>query len=59
MATEITLEVRCMGCGELIARPSDADMEMFRLGINIHNNDACAEGAELKLRLRGEVQGEY
>ena len=38
---EIVIEVRCVGCNELIAKPIECDMRLFRIGIYVHN--ACAE----------------
>jgi DNA-directed RNA polymerase subunit N (RpoN/RPB10) len=46
---EIVVEVRCHGCGKLIAKPSDADMELFRLGVHVHNTQECLDKAERKL----------
>lgn len=49
MVTYIKLDVRCVGCGELIATPSEADIELWRLGINVHQKDTCLAEAERKL----------
>ena len=56
MATEgiIKFDVRCMGCGELIRKPSDADMELFRIGVNVHKGDEdCYNKAAAKLHAGG------
>lgn len=55
MATEgiIKFDVRCLGCGELIRKPSDADMNLFRVGINIHNDQDCYIKAAAKLHAGG------
>lgn len=41
----IKFDVRCMGCGALIPKPSDADMLLFRLGVRVHNDDYCRDEA--------------
>jgi hypothetical protein len=40
---DTVVEVRCLGCKELIERPSEADMDLFRIGIRIHDRAACFE----------------
>ena len=51
MATEDTIEfnVRCLGCEKMIARPSEADMELFRQGLRVHNDNDCREMLAAKL----------
>ena len=46
---EIVVEVRCHGCDELVARPSDADMGLFRLGVHVHDRDSCRDQASDRL----------
>jgi len=38
-----------MGCKKLIEKPSDADMQLFRLGIRVHDNDECVDLVEAAL----------
>lgn len=40
-ADTIVLDVTCMGCYQAIETPSDADMELFRMGFRIHDDDNC------------------
>ena len=37
----IELRPTCMGCGNEIATPSEADMDLFRIGVRIHDSDDC------------------
>lgn len=46
----IKIDVRCIGCKELIPKPSDADLELWRLGINVHNDVDCVRKAESRLQ---------
>lgn len=46
---EIAVEVRCYGCGEQILKPADSDMELFRLGVPVHQRPSCLERANDKL----------
>jgi hypothetical protein len=54
MVTDDTIEfdVRCLGCENLIARPSEADPILFRRGLNVHKNQDCIHKATVKLEQR-------
>lgn len=54
MATEITFEVRCIGCHELVT-PQEVDWELFRLGVNVHNTEECRAKAEEKLTKSAQI----
>jgi len=47
----IKLTVRCMGCGEVIEKPSHADIDLFRNGVRVHNKDECVEQAAAKMKV--------
>ena len=49
MAKEITFEVRCIGCNELVT-PQEVDWELFRLGVHVHDSDGCRDKAEEKFQ---------
>jgi len=46
---EIVIEVRCHGCDRLIATPAEADMELFRLGIHVHDDRDCRWQLEARI----------
>ena len=46
----VELHPSCMGCGNEIATPSEADMDLFRVGIRIHDNDECFTLADSKFQ---------
>ena len=50
MVKYIKIDVRCQGCRKLIDKPSDADAELMRLGLMIHNNFDCEKLMEERLR---------
>ena len=50
MPEYITIDVYCKGCRKQILKPSDADMELFRLGIPVHNDRICLDLVEEKYR---------
>ena len=53
MAEYITIDVYCKGCKKKIDQPSQADMELFRLGIPVHNiavDPTCLDIVEEKYR---------
>lgn len=52
---DIELEVRCMGCGDIIPTPADADWKLFRVGYRVHvGRERCLSLLEQKLN-RGQV----
>jgi hypothetical protein len=40
-ADTIELSVTCYGCYQEIVSPNDADMDLFRNGYRVHNDDEC------------------
>ena len=48
----IELHPSCMGCGNEIATPGEADMDLFRVGIRIHDTDTCFVLANDKIQDR-------
>ena len=43
MNNVIELFVTCMGCGNQIRKPSDAEPTLFRSGLRVHKEDECLD----------------
>lgn len=59
MATyEIVPGPTCIGCLEEIETPNECDMELFRIGVHVHNNEECLNKVDEVLTKRGLYVGE-
>lgn len=48
-ADTIELRIRCIGCLKGIETASEAEMNLFRNGVPVHNQEECIEMAACRL----------